>query len=762
MKVRTRLTYSHGIIIATLIAVCVISIVMCRTFRDMINEIVSERYVKTIYIDNIQAAVTGIDLSIHRLLIANGKKTDDTENIETGKRTIVENISKLELLIKRQRGKQLLKSITDLKETYFSFIREQTDAIANQSQSIESILQRQSKNSAMFAQAVIALTDYQTQLMKESEAESRIEYNRYTVMAMSVTAGLLIISFLIGIKVVRSIGIELGAEPKEISTILMNMAEDNLHYDYELLRGKDQKGILKYASLLLDKLKERDYIVKSELAMTEELAANNFLLKRRETLQDTIKSVLEISLEQIPLKSKLERVLDIIVSIPDISIENKGCIHLRVDNADALMMAAQRNLHESLVTQCAHLKFGQCLCGLAASTGKVVFSNKIDDLHTVRFEGMHEHGHYCLPIKTGHSLLGVLCLYVKPNREKNREEENTFISITNAIAAIIEHGKAEEAINRINKFTRTVINSINDSIIVLDVSDFTIVSTNNAFLKNYRVLDNEVIGRHCYEITHKVSQPCNQQEYSCPVMNMLRTGEYSLSEHLHFDDEGKEVYVSCSASPIRDDSGKIVQCVYVLRNISQRKFYEKQLQQLAHYDTVTSLPNRMLLLDRLSVAIEFSIRESNMMAILFIDLDKFKSVNDTYGHETGDQLLREVSKRLLAAVRDTDTVSRIGGDEFIVLLSKISGKDNAAMLAGKIIQTLNNPFFVNGHQCNIGGSIGIEVYPLTDDNHETGSVSDVLIKRADMAMYKAKELGKNRYEFYTRDLSADIVNPMFK
>lgn len=117
-------------------------------------------------------------------------------------------------------------------------------------------------------------------------------------------------------------------------------------------------------------------------------------------------------------------------------------------------------------------------------------------------------------------------------------------------------------------------------------------------------------------------------------MTMMRTGEYAVSEHVHHDHDGKEIYVSCSASPIKDEAGNIVQCVYVLNNISQRKYYEKQLQQLAHYDVVTSLPNRILLLDRLNIAIEFTAREGNKMALLFIDLDKFKAVNDTYGHET--------------------------------------------------------------------------------------------------------------------------------
>ncbi|WP_420264510.1 diguanylate cyclase domain-containing protein [Candidatus Magnetominusculus dajiuhuensis] len=485
-------------------------------------------------------------------------------------------------------------------------------------------------------------------------------------------------------------------------------------------------------------------------------------LRNREVLQEALKNILEISLEDIPLKTKLERSLDIIVSIPDISIENKGCIHLKTDGVDELRMIAHRNLHDHLLSACARLKFGQCLCGLAASTGKTIFSCKIDTLHSIRFDGIHEHGHYCVPIRTGSVVLGVLCLYVKHNHERNREEETAFVSISNAIASIIDDGKKDDEIKRINKFTNTIINSINDSIMVIDIKDFTIVSTNNTFLRDYRQVESEVTGRHCYTITHKASEPCNQQEVSCPIMTMLRTGEHAVSEHVHYDTDGKEIYVSCSASPIRDEAGNIVQCVYVLKNVSQRKYYEKQLQQLAHYDVVTSLPNRILLLDRLNISIEFTVREGNTMAVLFIDLDKFKAVNDTYGHETGDALLKEVSKRLLSAVRKSDTVARVGGDEFIIILTKVMGKDDAGLIANKIIVSLNKLFFVNGHECHIGGSIGIELYPFSDIDSEIDNVPDMLIKRADMAMYRAKELGKNRYEVYSSELSGERESPLFK
>ncbi|MBF0486556.1 MAG: diguanylate cyclase [Nitrospirae bacterium] len=764
MKVQTKFAYSHAVIVVLLIIGSVTSVFILQSFRDLIHDIVSSRYLKTIYLDNVMYAVKGIDVSIYKLLLVNDNRTEEADNIDKYKLTITENMGKLEHLVRSGKGKILLKTIQDIQGDYLSFVREQSRAVllVNSEESRISLFDKQLKHSAVFLQSIDNLTDHQTNMMREGEAHSNNEYHMFMVIVISACVLSVIVSFLIAVKAIRSLVNQLGAEPGDIIEILENISQGNLRDEYGLRRNQNKTGIIKYVDILLEELRENEGLVQAQLALGAQFEETVYELKRRDVLQETIKSVLEISLEQVPLQNKLQRIMDIIVSIPGISIEQKGCIHLKVDGAEELQMVAQRNLPEHLLTSCARLQYGQCLCGIAASTGKTVFSNKLDDLHSVSFEGMHEHGHYCIPIKSGSNILGVLCLYVRHNHERNKLEEGSFVSITNSIATIIEHGKGEDSIKRINKFTQTVLNSINDSLTVIDVNDFTIISTNNNFMREYKLTGTDVIGRHCYEVTHKVSEPCNQQEYSCPVMTMLRTGEYAMSEHLHYDEAGKEVYVSCSASPIKDEAGNIVQCVYVLRNISQRKFYEKQLQQLAHYDVVTALPNRILLLDRLNIAIEFSTREGNMLALLFIDLDKFKAVNDTYGHETGDILLREVSTRLLSNVRKSDTVSRVGGDEFIIILTKVNGKDDAGAIADKIIVSLNKPFIVNGYECRIGASIGIELYPFRDFDYEIDNITDVLIKRADMAMYRAKELGKNRFEYYSGDLSSERDNPVFK
>lgn len=184
----------------------------------------------------------------------------------------------------------------------------------------------------------------------------------------------------------------------------------------------------------------------------------------------------------------------------------------------------------------------------------------------------------------------------------------------------------------------------------------------------------------------------------------------------------------------------------IVRDITERKQAEQKIKHLAHYDYLTDLPNRALFLDILQHSIALARRNTLKVSVLFIDLDGFKQINDTLGHEAGDLLLKQVSARLKQAVRASDSVARVGGDEFIVVLDNIGSHENAAQVAAKILASLAEPFDLMGSAGRVGGSIGISLFP--DDTSDPVR----LIKCADEAMYLAKQSGKNTWRFY-RDLA---------
>ena len=185
-------------------------------------------------------------------------------------------------------------------------------------------------------------------------------------------------------------------------------------------------------------------------------------------------------------------------------------------------------------------------------------------------------------------------------------------------------------------------------------------------------------------------------------------------------------------------------------NITERKQAQKHLTYLAHYDSLTGLPNRVLFYDRLKQVLLQAERSDWMVGVMFIDLDHFKAVNDTLGHSAGDNLLQQASRRIVDSLRANDTVGRLGGDEFGVFLPDLATQQDAAMLAGKITLALSAPFLLGGAEIFVTPSIGITLYPLD------GNTADVLVSSADTAMYRAKELGRNGHQFFTPHMTAQM------
>nr|MBP7545165.1 diguanylate cyclase [Acidovorax sp.] len=203
------------------------------------------------------------------------------------------------------------------------------------------------------------------------------------------------------------------------------------------------------------------------------------------------------------------------------------------------------------------------------------------------------------------------------------------------------------------------------------------------------------------------------------------------------------LYAAASTiNAVSDESGQVTHYINVFSDITERKHYQEHLERQAHFDPLTRLPNRALLPDRLAQAMARARSEQHGLAVCFLDLDGFKAVNDTHGHEAGDELLVIVAQRLLAHIRTGDTAARLGGDEFVVLLCDLRDLHECEQVAQRLLRAICEPMVVEGHTVQVGASMGIALYP------QHGSQAEQLLRRADQAMYQAKQSGRNRCIFH--------------
>jgi diguanylate cyclase (GGDEF)-like protein/hemerythrin-like metal-binding protein/PAS domain S-box-containing protein len=280
------------------------------------------------------------------------------------------------------------------------------------------------------------------------------------------------------------------------------------------------------------------------------------------------------------------------------------------------------------------------------------------------------------------------------------------------------------------RLAETVFKSVNDAVLVTDRSN-RIVAANPSFTTVTGYTEEEMLGKDPSLLSDGKMEP----EAAKGMWQQLHTTGRWQGEIMNRRKSGEFYVAWVSINSVLDAKGELSNYVAVFSDISERKINEKRMQYLAHYDLLTDLPNRALLADRLQQALIKARRDNELLALMFVDLDKFKSVNDTYGHYVGDLLLKEVAKRLKCCIRESDTAARIGGDEFIVLLPSIQVEKDARTVAEKILEEVTKPCDLAGNDMNIGVSIGIAIYPIDGKNSET------LLTNADAAMYQAKHGG---------------------
>jgi diguanylate cyclase (GGDEF)-like protein/PAS domain S-box-containing protein len=294
------------------------------------------------------------------------------------------------------------------------------------------------------------------------------------------------------------------------------------------------------------------------------------------------------------------------------------------------------------------------------------------------------------------------------------------------------------------RLAEKVFDTVDAAVLVTDQNN-RIIKVNPAFTMITGYSAAEAIG----QTTHLLASGAHPPEFYKEMWTTLKANGSWQGEISNRRKNGEFYTEWLSINEVRDNEGNLTHYVALFSDISDRKAAEAHMHTLAHYDPLTGLPNRTLLSDRLQQAITAAKREKSHMSLMFVDLDKFKGVNDTLGHHIGDLLLKEVAQRVQQCLRESDSAARIGGDEFVVLLPLIEAKSDAIAVAEKIRHALYQPFELAGHSLNISSSIGVAVYP------EHGSDEKTLLRNADTAMYFAKEAGRNNVMLFEPKMKRD-------
>jgi diguanylate cyclase (GGDEF)-like protein/PAS domain S-box-containing protein len=324
-------------------------------------------------------------------------------------------------------------------------------------------------------------------------------------------------------------------------------------------------------------------------------------------------------------------------------------------------------------------------------------------------------------------------------------------SLPRALRNAVERKVVEDALYEEKERAMVTLNSIGDAVLCTDISG-NITYLNTVAEKMTGWLRAEATGKPLTEVFRIIDGTTGQTANDPMEMAVEQNKTVGLTANcVLIRRDGFESAVEDSAAPIHDREGHVIGAVIVFHDVSAARATALQMTHTAHHDVVTGLPNRLLLNDRITQSISLALRQNRPIAVLFIDLDHFKNINDSLGHAAGDELLQSVSKRLISCGRASDTVSRQGGDEFAILLPEIAHAQDAATCAAKIILALNAPHFIGTRTLHIGASIGISLYPKDGEDAET------LIKNADTAMYHAKERGRGNFQFFEAEMNLKAV-----
>jgi diguanylate cyclase (GGDEF)-like protein/PAS domain S-box-containing protein len=340
-----------------------------------------------------------------------------------------------------------------------------------------------------------------------------------------------------------------------------------------------------------------------------------------------------------------------------------------------------------------------------------------------------------VPMIIKDDLSALLALHIRAGVTLSHDRAMRFEALCDRIGEALRRAEGLQWL----RLQRTALESVANGIMIVD-TDQEIIWVNPAMEALSGYTREEIIGRSPRLLSGGAAPGAQNTE----LVEAMRNGGTWTGEVVNRRKDGTQYTVHHTVTALTDAAGRPTHFVAVLADITALKNAEARMQHMATHDALTGLSNRVLFRERLKEAFSLASRSGQSVGVLLLDLDRFKTINDTLGHMRADELLQSVAGRLHRCLREHDTVARLGGDEFTILLPELDNTEHAALVAGKILQSLNEPFEVAGHTMTITTSIGISIYP--DD----GIDIDEILQRADAAMYQSKALGRNTYQFYTR------------
>ncbi|MCG8057417.1 MAG: PAS domain S-box protein [Candidatus Thiodiazotropha endolucinida] len=378
----------------------------------------------------------------------------------------------------------------------------------------------------------------------------------------------------------------------------------------------------------------------------------------------------------------------------------------------------------------------------------------IDTLKRTTYGGIEMRSELCVPVMSNDRVVAVLGVGNRNHGQYGETELQKVEQIAELTWELAESKIIKEKIEESKIQLNTILDTVSEAVALWD-NQGRLRYANPEFLnlivsQKEQTTITEYIGKTLKELDSAYPFASYIDEH---LEGLLVDGEsIDKCQIEHESGDQASAWISLSVHALYDSNiSSITGAVSVITNITDEKNSEAKLEQLAHYDNLTKLPNRMLAIDRLQQMTARADRTSELMAVCYLDLDGFKQVNDTYGHEAGDKLLRQTASRLGLCIRYVDTVSRLGGDEFLILLAGLNDQHETQNILGRILEQVSKAYSIGDiNISNVSASIGVTLYPV--DNTD----ADGLIRHADQAMYLAKRLGKNRYQFYSKELERRI------